>query len=54
MSFDTGAPLGRGFRKLLGSVPDLLAERALARFKSLVETGEIPTNQHVKNSQNSR
>jgi uncharacterized membrane protein len=54
MSFDTGAPLGPGLSKLIGSVPNLLAERALARFKSLVETGEIPTNQHVRNSENSR
>jgi uncharacterized membrane protein len=54
MSFDTGAPLGRGLSKLIGSVPDLLAERALARFKSLVEAGEIPTNQHVENSKGSR
>jgi uncharacterized membrane protein len=54
MSFDTGAPIGRGFRKLLGSVPSLLAERALARFKSLVEAGEIPTNQHVRSSERSR
>jgi uncharacterized membrane protein len=54
MSFDTGAPLGRGLSKLIGSVPSLLAERALARFKSLVETGEIPTNQHVRDSEASR
>jgi uncharacterized membrane protein len=54
MSFDTGAPLGRGLSKLIGSVPNLLAERALARFKSLVETGEIPTNQHVRSSEGSR
>jgi uncharacterized membrane protein len=54
MSFDTGAPLGRGLSKLIGSVPNLLAERALARFKSLVETGEIPINQHVRSSERSR
>jgi uncharacterized membrane protein len=54
MSFDTGAPLGRGLSKLIGSVPSLLAERALARFKSLVETGEIPTNLHVRSSERIR
>jgi uncharacterized membrane protein len=54
MSFDPGAPLGRGLSKLLGSVPSLLAERALARFKSLVESGEIATNQHVRNSERTR
>jgi hypothetical protein len=27
----------------LGVVPDALASKALHRFKSLVETGEVPT-----------
>ncbi len=35
--------VGRGLTKLLGMAPRLLAARALGNFKSLVETGEIPT-----------
>ncbi len=35
--------LGNSAAKLLGAVPRVLAEKALRRFKSLVETGEIPT-----------
>jgi uncharacterized membrane protein len=35
--------LGKSAAKLLGIVPNVLAEKSLRRFKSLVETGEIPT-----------
>jgi uncharacterized membrane protein len=39
-----GGILGDGLLKLQGTTPlDLVADRALRRFKSLVETGEIPT-----------
>jgi hypothetical protein len=31
--------------KLLGPAPKLLLQKALRRFKSLAETGEIPTLQ---------
>lgn len=35
--------LGKTAAKVVGVVPDVLAEKALRRFKRLVETGEIPT-----------
>ncbi len=38
-----GGALGNSAAKLLGVVPRVLAEKALRRFKSLAETGEIPT-----------
>ncbi|NMO21012.1 SRPBCC family protein [Pyxidicoccus fallax] len=38
-----GGVIGDAVVKLLGAVPDTLASKALRRFKSLVETGEIPT-----------
>lgn len=38
-----GGALAGAAMKLLGSVPDLLVAKALRRFKSLIETGEIPT-----------
>jgi uncharacterized membrane protein len=38
-----GGALGKSAAKLLGIVPNVLAEKTLRRFKSLVETGEIPT-----------
>jgi uncharacterized membrane protein len=41
-----GGMLGDAIVKLLGSAPRMIAEKALRRFKSLVETGEIPTTQH--------
>lgn len=41
-----GGALGSGIAKHLSIVPRLLAEKALRRFKSLAETGEIPTLQH--------
>ena len=41
-----GGALGKSAAKLLGAVPRVLAEKALRRFKSLVETGEIPTLEH--------
>jgi uncharacterized membrane protein len=41
-----GGILGDAAVKLLGFVPRMVAEKALRRFKSLVETGEIPTTEH--------
>ncbi|WP_170977459.1 SRPBCC family protein [Halorussus salinisoli] len=38
-----GGRVGRTAMELLGVVPETLANRMLSRFKSLVETGEIPT-----------
>jgi uncharacterized membrane protein len=38
-----GGPLGDAMMKLLGDAPAALANKTLKRFKSLVETGEIPT-----------
>ncbi|WNG47609.1 DUF2892 domain-containing protein [Archangium minus] len=38
-----GGVIGEAAVKLLGIVPDTLAFTTLRRFKSLVETGEIPT-----------
>ena len=38
-----GGALGDAAMRLLGVVPDTIAESALRRFKSLAETGEIPT-----------
>lgn len=38
-----GGSLGKAAAKLLGIVPQVLAVKALRRFKSLAETGEIPT-----------
>lgn len=38
-----GGALGDVVAKMLGIVPDLLAMKALRRFKSLAETGEVPT-----------
>lgn len=40
-----GGVLGDAALKLLGGAPGLLASKALRRFKSLVETGEIPTTE---------
>ena len=41
-----GGVLGDAAAKLLAAVPDTLAARTLRRFKSLVETGELPTLAH--------
>lgn len=41
-----GGILGDTVVKLLGFAPRMVAEKALRRFKSLVETGEIPTTEH--------
>jgi uncharacterized membrane protein len=41
-----GGALGETAARLLRIVPSMLAEKALRRFKSLVETGEIPTTAH--------
>jgi uncharacterized membrane protein len=41
-----GGVLGEAAVKLLGFRPGMVAEKALRRFKSLVETGEIPTTEH--------
>ncbi|HLM53890.1 MAG TPA: hypothetical protein VK325_09955 [Pseudoxanthomonas sp.] len=38
-----GGALGEAAAKLFGAAPDMLAAAALRRFKSLVETGEIPS-----------
>jgi len=38
-----GGALGDAAAKVAGVVPSMLADKALRRFKSLVETGEIPT-----------
>lgn len=38
-----GGALAETAMKLAGSAPDLLAAKALRRFKALIETGEIPT-----------
>lgn len=41
-----GGALGEGLLELLGNTPlNLVADRALRRFKSLSETGEIPTTE---------
>ncbi len=40
-----GGSFGKGAAKVLGVVPQLLAVKALRRFKSLAEAGEIPTLQ---------
>jgi uncharacterized membrane protein len=41
-----GGILGDAAVKLLGFAPRMVAEKALRRFKSLMETGEIPTTEH--------
>ena len=41
-----GGSLGRALAQALGPVPKLFAQKALRRFKSLAETGEIPTLHH--------
>ncbi|MFC4448254.1 SRPBCC family protein [Halorussus aquaticus] len=38
-----GGRVGRSAMNLLGVVPEALASKMLSRFKSLAETGEIPT-----------
>lgn len=38
-----GGALGDVLAKMLGIVPDVLVMKALRRFKSLAETGEVPT-----------
>jgi uncharacterized membrane protein len=45
--FDTpGGSIGSGVIHTLGIMPDMIVEKALRRFKSLAETGEIPTLEH--------
>ena len=47
LAFDPpGGPLGDAAFRLLGFVPRALVGKALYRFRSLVETGEIPTLEH--------
>ncbi|HEX4207099.1 MAG TPA: SRPBCC family protein [Ktedonobacteraceae bacterium] len=41
-----GALGGNMIAKRLGIVPGIFAEKVLRRFKSLIETGEIPTLEH--------
>lgn len=44
MQFDPpGGPLGEAMASLLKIVPDMAITKVLRRFKSLAETGEIPT-----------
>jgi uncharacterized membrane protein len=38
-----GGSIGRAVVKLLGPAPKLFVQKALRRFKSLAETGEIPS-----------
>ena len=40
-----GGGLGQAITKLLGFVPRALVDKALHRFKSLAETGEVPTTE---------
>ena len=40
-----GGTFGKGAAKVLGIVPQVLATKALRRFKALAEAGEIPTLQ---------
>ncbi len=41
-----GGAFGDSLTALLGAAPGLIASQALRRFKSLVETGEIPTTEN--------
>ena len=41
-----GGPLGDAAVRLLPVVPEVVVAKALRRFKSLVETGEIPSTDH--------
>ena len=41
-----GGMLGVAIAQRFGVVPDLYAAKALRRFKSLIEAGEIPTTAH--------
>lgn len=44
LHFDSpGGALGDGLAKVFGGLPKMAAAKALRRFKSLAETGEIPT-----------
>jgi uncharacterized membrane protein len=43
LSFDPPSRVIRSVARLLGIIPSALATKALHRFKSLVETGEIPS-----------
>jgi uncharacterized membrane protein len=43
LSFDPPSRVLRSITRALGILPNALATKALHRFKSLVETGEIPT-----------
>ena len=47
-----GGALGDMAARLLRIVPSMLAEKALRRFKSLVETGEIPSTAHQPAARN--
>jgi uncharacterized membrane protein len=38
-----GGPLARGFVKIVGKDPNHQAREDLRRFKSLIETGEVPS-----------
>jgi uncharacterized membrane protein len=47
LSFNApGGAIGGGISKTLGLIPRTIEEKSLRRFKSLIETGEIPTLAH--------
>jgi uncharacterized membrane protein len=55
LRFDPPAgALGEAAMKRLSAVPSVLVDKALYRFKSLMETGEIPTLEHNPSARDSR
>ncbi|MDX2140639.1 MAG: SRPBCC family protein [Chloroflexota bacterium] len=47
LDFDPpGGAIGEAAAKLMGADPKLIAQKALRRFKALLECGEIPTLKH--------
>jgi uncharacterized membrane protein len=49
-----GGMLAESAMKLLGSAPDALADKALRRFKALIEAGEVPTLQRNPSARDDR
>lgn len=47
-----GGALGDAAAKLLGAAPDVIANKALYRFKALLETGEVPTTRNQPAARN--